>query len=279
MSQSFTNDTTIAFVHIPKTAGLTFRAILNASIPANQLKMDHRGILSFDELEPPCAFVTFLRNPVNRFISEYFFSAISKPNFSAYHYRLNKHITKNNLSLEAFTAEAPQLGIDNLQTRYLSMPITSHDTFPYPQVTEAHLEAARTNLEEKLSYVGITERFSESLVLLKHSWNRPLGNYVHRNRGSKKSNGQSTISDETRSLILQQNQLDMQLYEYALALFDARLAALNIDVASEVAELEQARDKHQIVYNLREDAIHVLYRLPPSVRTFIMTNLRAWRNS
>jgi hypothetical protein len=241
----------IFFYHLPKTGGITLQRILSnrygshyrhlpvypgLMIPffhgpqelmqyfdthmlpgAEQLQALAGHVLYgiHERLPGPCSLVTFLRNPVDRVLSYYFY-VLQKERF-----------TPGMLaSLAAAQHEsAPHnFMINNMQTRYLSavdgipqpVPLGHHDT--------EMLELAKQRLREEFAVVGLTERFDESLLLMQNRFNWPNPYYYPLNT-TRKYREHPEITDAVLESIRESNQMDLALYAYAQELFDARIQA------------------------------------------------------
>ncbi len=235
MSVPFYNS--IVFLHIPKAAGTTLQQIIRKQYRSHEgvfyhhqrihnffrLPEDQRkkikiftGHFSFglhvhQYLAHPTAYVTILRNPVERVISTYFY-ILRTPGHT--HYQTTK-----NLSLYDFVKNGvSQIGIDNGMTRLLC-GIKDGASIPFGECTEAMLESAKTNLSRYFSVVGLTKRFDETVLLLNKlfGWN-PF--YIKENVTARRP---SRISMDTIELIKKNNKLGIELYNYAEALFDNQL--------------------------------------------------------
>jgi hypothetical protein len=96
------------------------------------------------------------------------------------------------------------------------------------------LEIAKKNLRDHFSVVGLSERFDETLILIKRKFGWRLPCYVKvnvtKNRPSKGS-----LSDSTLELLQEHTVLDEQLYKYAQDLFRQQIKEqgiwLRIDLA------------------------------------------------
>jgi hypothetical protein len=150
----------------------------------------------------PWTYITLLRNPVERIISLYC------------HLKLS-----NSMSLEEFARKAPYREVENDQTRRISGL--------EPQLgrcTRAVLGKAKENLRRHFSIVGTTERFDETLILLKRrfGWSKDLYYYlknVNPNRPPANSFSQQTIE-----VIRGRNSLDLELYKFAAELLEEAIA-------------------------------------------------------
>ncbi len=244
------------FVHIPKTAGTTVAAVFRDNFPGgvgtvgNAFKAtggyEHAAISRLREapvhatrhmhvlsghlpfavreaLPEDTRFVTFLRDPVERTLSQY--------------YGLQKLSRRKELpgdgSLGAVLAEGDII-YDNLQTRMLA-----DDDEPVGDVDEETVEQAKDNLRSRFLAFGLVERFDESLVLIKRALELRSIAYVQR-RASARPRGSEVSAEELR-LAEEANQYDNELYAFARELFDERVAEHGLDFAADVAGLDMAR--------------------------------------
>ena len=257
-----------AFVHIPKTAGTTLTSILareyspdetyeimmrgmSLSMPKpmimprptisfskiRRLKsaLKHRHTLhlirghfdlSLSKLLPPnTQFFTLLRDPVERAISHY------------YHYRRLTtdpiHPLAMRSTLTEWVSTCGLVEMDNGQTRRLAGGIN----LPCGQVTLQMLDRAKSNLARHFVVVGLTERFEESLILLHRAFNWPLYAFAAHNVGDSRP-PRTKVSEEALKVIENCNRFDLDLYQFASALFEQ--AVSKIDMASELDRLRAA---------------------------------------
>ena len=94
---------------------------------------------------------------------------------------------------------------------------------PFGGCSEEMLERAKRNIEERFSFVGITERFDESLVLLRRTfgWKPPYYVAANVTPASRKE----PVPESTRGLIEEMNTLDRRLYEWSGERFSEAIAA------------------------------------------------------
>jgi hypothetical protein len=259
----------LVFVHIPKTAGTTLRAVLNMNEPGSRsralgnvfkggggfskapverlrdgrgpsLKESVRivrghfplGIREYLPKERELRCFTFLREPADRTLSHFF--AIRDVGGA---YRLPP------LSPQATLDDALQGGYvhDNLHTRMLC-----GDPEPFGEVTEKMLERAKENLREELVFFGLTERFDESLVLAK----RRLGLRAILYRSSGRVNPRRPRGDqipaELRRAAERCNRYDIELYRYAEGLFEEAPERGELEFEVELAGLRAAKSEGEL---------------------------------
>nr|WP_272506048.1 sulfotransferase family 2 domain-containing protein [Salinibacter ruber] len=225
----------VAFIHIPKTAGTTFHTILRkqygqSSIAAvraftpDELEAQMQSLGVADRADPdveavsghmifgahryldgPLQYLTFVREPVSRVISDYYYVRRT-PDHDFY-----DPVVTENYSLADYVVSGITIYTNNVQTRMISGIGRDVD---FGDCTSDMLDRALHNLDEHFAGIGLTERFDESVTLMqrKLGWSLPM--YKTRNR-TKKRPGRAEIPDATRTLIREHNALDLKLYQYA----------------------------------------------------------------
>lgn len=255
------NDLLLINLHIPKTAGSTLRTIINKQFCADEVYLLYKP---FDPFVPNgsnqedikqlwmqeasrmrciqghlwygihhCFFcneseqdrslkskttfkytyITMLREPVERVIS-FYYHILENP----WHYLYEK-ATK--MSLEEFvTSDDTIIGVNisNLQVRYLTgLP---------RDLEKSDLKIAKNNIIKDFAVIGITERFDQSIWVMKNKLNWNEFGYskenVTINRPSIKDIPQSIIE-----IIKEKNKLDMELYHFGEQLLEKDLRRLN----------------------------------------------------
>jgi len=121
--------------------------------------------------------------------------------------------------------------VSNVQTRFISGDILN---VAGPET----LEAAKRNLQADFAVVGLTERFDETVILLKRAlgWRRPFHirmNVTPRRRRVDK------LRPEIIEIIRSKNALDLELYNFAVSLFEQRLQQEGHDFFAEVAAFKK----------------------------------------
>ena len=173
-------------------------------------------------LPKPSTYITVLRHPVDRVISLYYHTlkcqTLKWPT-NPPHY----HLVSEKISLDEFVSGISCREAENDQTRRLSG--WDHGS---GRCSVEMLERAKANLRKHFPVVGLTERFDETLVLLKrtfgwkHIYNFPR--QVNRDRPNKES-----LSPDTLNLIAKYNELDIQLYKYAEGMLDELISNQGVD--------------------------------------------------
>jgi hypothetical protein len=257
ITQAAGADEAVIFLHVPKTAGTTLNRLIeweyplfeiysvdpvffrwSAShlwqLPARRLKRTRmfKGHMLFGLhkiLPQRATYITVLREPVDRVISAFYFMRSYMLHPSYWQFR------RENWTLEDFVRRSPR---ENVQSKILAGAEYNSPC------TEEIFEEAKENLFRHFSVVGLSERFEESLALMKLRFGWKLQRYSRFNvtgaRPKKRDLPQSTLN-----LIVEKNSFDLALYECAAKLFEDAINKNAREVTSIVRELEAARARTQ----------------------------------
>ncbi|WP_088891886.1 sulfotransferase family 2 domain-containing protein [Leptolyngbya ohadii] len=256
------------FSHIPKTAGMTFRTIVEdqfddreicpatlnaqvAKIPKDELKnyrlfRGHLGFINIPDLLPGkrVVNVTILREPIARVISHYDYIR-RMPGDP--HYEAVKDMT---LAEFAQKLTAGKVG-KNIQTYHVAkaMRFKLDDLTP-----EETLTLAKESLDS-FAFVGLVERFQDSLFLLSYilGW-KPILNSRKENAAKKKKSFDE-IPAETLEIIKANSLLDLELFHYAQEIFEMRF---NEMVQQLIAQFGNSSDQAE---NISSDRLKELLEL------------------
>jgi hypothetical protein len=153
-------------------------------------------------LERPFHYITIVREPVSRVVSLYHYLKL-----------------ENEISLQDFADSCPYREIDNDQTRRIAGV--------NPEIgkcSENDLQTAKDNLRHHFAVVGTTERFDETLALLKQkfNWNKEVVAYPRNVNTYQKDS--TLLSEATIKAIKNRNIFDIELHRYANQLMDEAIA-------------------------------------------------------
>jgi hypothetical protein len=238
----------LVLMHIPKTAGTTLASTLQWNYPPHLTL--HQDLLGrpIEEIESipierrssalllrghvpygvhryiprPCEYVTVLREPVARAVSAYK-HVLRRPRNE-----LHDQVVGQGMGLEDFIVTHWVDKRVNRQTRQLS-------NRPDGPLERSALEEAMRNLESFL-VVGLTERFEETLALVRRAVGLRLPFYVTRNVGQPLA-----VSQRAEELIRDRDHLDLELYAFACELFDRQVARQGASFGLEAAAFKAMR--------------------------------------
>jgi galactose-3-O-sulfotransferase len=247
----------LIFIHIPKSAGTTLNSIIiweyspfqivsvDGRFPQwsfrrltrwkpdrlnrNDVFTGHMPVGLDRFLARQSTYMTILRNPVERVISEYFYRIGRKS-----HPLADRHI--KGFSLSDYVEKLPYA---NVQTKLLAGGNPDYD-FMAGTCSEAMLETAKRNLAEKFSLIGLTERFEETLALCKIIFGWKVEHYaaLRVTQGKPK---EKAVTADLRELIAEHNRFDVALYEYGARLFEQTLAQHRERMPPALNEVRNAR--------------------------------------
>jgi hypothetical protein len=180
------------------------------------------GIHQFVQGE--AVYVTVLRNPVDRVVSLYY-HALREPD-DPFHERV-----AGGLGLEAFVAACPEAA--NGQTRRIA-----------GAGGDALLDAAKENLERRFAVAGLTERFDETVVLLRRKLGWKRMPYYLPGLVNTRKRPRSAIDPDVLALIEGRNQLDRELYDHACELFSQAVAAEDVNFRDEVRDFARENERY-----------------------------------
>jgi hypothetical protein len=254
------------FIHIPKAGGSTLKEIIfrqyprgtamwisfqrpemvNAFLalpPGERVRlnclMGHIPYGFHHELPRSPFLFTMMRDPVSRFISEYKYmltfdrDGAWRPTGGAMD------------SLEAFLDYRIKTGAMEVQTAMISGYFPGVGVQPpFEPLPADALERAKKNLRDEFGLAGVTERFDETMLVLKKrmGWTRGV-HYARRNTTSPRLSSRS-VDARLVARIREHTPNDTALFAYANALLDQAVAEQGPSFADELAALK--RKNHRI---------------------------------
>jgi hypothetical protein len=222
---------TVVFMHIPKTGGISLqrwlwrhlngqsRHRINQPIedvkPLKRWPRERLNRLRLVEghmyyglhrlLNRPCAYITVLRDPLERVLSLYSFMKEWEP------HHLRREILSRSLTLADCLRVGLSVEYDNFMVR--SLTSIANIDLGYGAVTRGMLDEAKAHLDS-FAAIGLTDRLDESARLIEHvfSW-QPVPLTRENVTGARLRLDAS--DDQVRALVQEHNALDFELYRYA----------------------------------------------------------------
>lgn len=240
-------DDILYYLHIPKTAGTTFNAVLESYFDRDQiwpvgeivgeklaaeiartppqvlaryrLIRGHFDYSIHRFLPAPPVYVTMLRHPVDRTRSLY--GHIRRVRS----HRLHDEMTRGTRGIvDLLEHELAPRRFNDRQTHQIVGTVND----PGPPMSDTELlDKAKHRLQEEFRFFGIAERFDDSLQVLYATlgW-RPLSAYRSFNVAPGPPRATAPDHDDRdRAAIEDHNRHDMELYDFACTLFAQRYGA------------------------------------------------------
>lgn len=235
----------VANIHVMKTGGQTMCDILRQSFPGRHCDLQAKGVATADDLRFARRFYPRLRSiaghnvvPLSNLAeacdSIRYFAFLRDPLercVSHYQYRRNKdEVSEFEPWLERFA---------NYQVRFLCRTHTDRD----PWAIEASAERAIETLERHVGFVGLQERFDESLVLLRRWVADQRLDIEYRSRNVARSTGvrERLLGDaRTVSMIEAHHVHDAKLYRYVReVVYPRQVRSYGAGLAADVEALKR----------------------------------------
>jgi len=256
----------LLYMHIPKTGGSTLRVIAERQYPrSNRLNINQDALeenlkilqdmsqvqrdkincvighlyFGIHHLFPngENAYMTMLRHPVKRMISNYYFTR-TKP------FHRHYDMARNRSLLEY--SEHP--GVQSLATRYIAgLTGTTPETLKIINIAdEATLEKAKANLRDHYKVIGFTEEFDASLLMMKKplGWENIYYYALNTSDNFRKKEPREKMTPELIEALEAACPLDMALHRYALELYEAQKDAYGRDkLAADLAIFQRMNQR------------------------------------
>jgi len=248
------DDDILYFLHIPKTAGISFYNVVANYFDPKDLRPNkndphfnpktkkafsryrffrgHFGYGIYKSLPKKPVYITILRNPIERVLSQF-----GQSQSSQYKIEYPKSSSEKSFT-EIIKDPKEKLEYSNIQTRFIGsdLDVLSElkklknscvkvnrrrfmETTKPSESDEQLLKNAKQRLAD-FPFVGITEKFEESMYLLYYifGW-KPMPTIPKLNIGSDRLKPED-LPKETFSSILECTKFDNELYEFGLKIFE-----------------------------------------------------------
>ncbi len=253
-----TDNDLLVFAHIPKTAGSTFKRLLDRQFPSSKMQrvgpdyqgsIDHiKSLSAQDKARIQCLsghlpfgihqyfqqkklhYVSFVRDPIDRALSEYFFFR-KQPQLMP----LIGLDVGTTLSPQAFWEHQSSMGMLDFQTRVLSGYDNMVESVmpPYQKMTVENADSLIEGIADSFSLIGTVEQFDESLLLMKQRFGWRNICYIRRNVAPKSKERfqlKQALGEEIRNL----NPMDCKLYAHIRKMIDAEIVEQGESFAREL---------------------------------------------
>lgn len=296
---ALTPQDTMLFLHIPKTAGTSLQLPLELKFVHTTIYAPYwipsraalkpgslaeyrllRGHFYYDQaiklLGKVPIVATMLRDPVERVLS--FYSFTKQPGYRFRHealkgdllsYLLNPDICPHvtNLQTKMLAVQYPRVSPDD--------PVPLNREYVRLSVDAASLERAK-HLLETCAFVGLTERFRDSLALFAYTFGWQPDQEEMRENKTLVRTRRADLTQEELDTILALNEYDMQLYCHAQQLFETRFAEMQHRLLERYGDRTNASLQpplpHATVLTLLEKAyVHEYRACNPAASTMVFS--------
>lgn len=215
----------------------------------------HAGFGMHELLPEPHAYLTVIREPVDRTLS-------------IYHYLAQTGERDPNDTLRQFIEHPEPVGrvwhTDNAQVRYLAGEHGIIDARPREDCDQAMLDKAINRLRHDIDHLMVQNRFDEGMIVLAHElgWGELLYSKSNVTKKRAKLDG---VEEDTLERMRELNQLDTKLYEVSQELFAERVQRVADAKGRPMTELLDDYKRKLAAHAKRSAPV---YAMIPRVRKF-----------
>jgi hypothetical protein len=218
-------DSNTIFIHIPKTGGTTINTAMQGTAWQTEPNFNYRHILASnkysnagdifnpDNFEKYKAYKIFmmLRHPIDRVTSEYYF--------------IKERFTFMELLKEKPSSFKSYIRNSQTQNGVVNF-LKGRRFYDIQKATSSDLDDILDAIDEIPVYVGIFEDFAASLEYFKRHIGIEWKPEIEVKRMTFKRPDAEELPQDIKDLILEYNQLDLELYNYALEKFNQEKSLL-----------------------------------------------------
>ena len=250
----------IIFLHVPKAGGSTLHKIIESQYPQkaiHDVKHYHeqdekvkalkalpedvrsklrviKGHMPFglhEYISQPYTYISFMRDPIKRIVSHYYYAKSRQGHY------LYDHIINNKMSLLDYANSEITPELHNYMVRALS-GLTRKSQYNFEECTQEHLEEAKRVIQKYFCFVGLTEAFDTSLLLLKDMF-KWKNIYYFKRKINASNPGTKKIPDKTLQAIEDNNKLDIELHKYVKSEFEKRVESRGEDFQKQLLKFKK----------------------------------------
>jgi len=261
------------FLHIHKTAGMTLRGLCvknfrqgrqfntelvyisrsnwsacrervqNLSpeeLASYQVFKGHMYFGLHENIPTPSRYFTFLREPIQRALSHY--RVILRRKDLPEGHRIDPSLPNWNLGNETYLMQS----LDNGQTRAIA---GADPDMAFGACNETHLAEAKRNLDTHFDFVGLTEHFDLSLLLMRRALGWGWHFYVPDNVAPQ---DHISLPPQTEEYLRMLNKFDLALYDYAREKFQRMAEEQGIKLKIEHRVFRLGNAIHQRLHHWKQ---------------------------
>ncbi|KAL6078829.1 Sulfotransferase family protein [Balamuthia mandrillaris] len=267
----------LLFIHIPKTAGSSFKQLLwhlcdgRGGVVHNNQRFDflgwsaekqnsfcglygHFGIGIAEEedwkVEKPGAYITFLRDPVSRTVSQYNYAKRVNPvKFE------NKTFDQFISAKEKQQHFGPWSCINPATSQLARFWGKKGGEFAQPKLTREDLQKAKARLTASMEkggieLLGLVERYEDSIRMMEFKLGRRFpSTLVGKETNKSKKTTDIHVSDLSNFQLRQvrrMSELDLELYEFGKKVFEVRYAAMKRRILQQDPRMEPDNEQEHL---------------------------------
>ncbi|MEB3884175.1 sulfotransferase family 2 domain-containing protein [Lyngbya sp. CCY1209] len=211
---------TFLLIHIPKTAGTSFRS---------QIEKKLKCIFEYgaDPKTSPLVHETIDKGDLTSFVKSF-----KSEGFEAVygHFEIAKYqpIVDDTTKFATFLRHPIQRSISNYEhfRRHYGYDKSMEEFFSNPHFSNQQSKALEGIELDQLFFIGITERYSDSIKLFNKLTNLEIKDVKINDNPQKKVDEQYSLDYQSLKLIESKNQKDLDLYCKAQSIFEKRFAEI-----------------------------------------------------